>query len=204
MNNLSDDHNTYQNPYGGNPNEGTPYGGNPQPVPNAPIQNGNAKKGMGTGIKIIIITMIVLSVLGMGVFGFVMFKVFKLSTTPKEALSVSEFAEAAEELGYEASDSLEEEYVDCLVYTGNKGRTILIFGEFDSKRDAQGYYEQLLDFYNAESSSSSIMINGVNFMIRRWSKAGVYYYAEIVDGTVVFVTTEENGELEEITEALHL
>ena len=193
MNNLSGDNNTNQNP----------YGGNPQPVPNAPAQNGNAKKGMGTGIKIIIITIIVLSVLGIGVFGFLMFRVFKMTSTPKEALSASEFTEAAEELGYEASDSLEEEYVDCLVYTGNNGRTIMLFGEFSSKRDAQAYYEQLLDFYNAESSSSSTMVNGVNFMIRRWSKAGVYYYSEIVDGTVVLVTTEDKEELEEITEALH-
>lgn len=193
MNNLSGDNNTNQNT----------YGGNPPPVPNAPIQNGNAKKGMGKGAKILIITLIVLWVLGMGVFGFFMFKIFKMASTPKEALSASEFTEAVEELGYEASDSLEEEYVDCLVYTGNKGRTILIFGEFGGKRDAQAYFEELLDYYNAESSSSSTLINGVNYMIRRWSKAGVYYYAEIVDGTVVFATTEDKEEMEEITEALH-
>lgn len=203
MNNLSGDNNTNQYPYGGNPNEGASYGGNPQPVPNAPAQSGNAKKGMGKGVKIIIITVIVFWVLGMGVFGFFMFKVFKMTSTPKEALSASEFTEAVEELGYEVSDSLEEEYADCLVYTGDKGRTIMIFGEFSSKRDAQGYFEQLLDFYNADSSSSSSLINGVNFMIRRWSKSGVYYYAEIVDGTVVFVTTEDKEEMEEITEALH-
>ncbi len=193
MNNLSDDNNTNQNP----------YGGNPPPVPNAPLQNGNAKKGMGKGVKILIITLIVSWVLGMGVLGFFMFKMLKMASTPKEALSASEFTEAVEELGYEDSDSLEEEFVDCLAYTANKWRTILIFGEFDSMREAQSYFEELLDFYNADSSSSSILINGVNFMIRRWSKAGVYYYAEIVDGTVVFVTTEEKGELEEITEALH-
>ncbi len=203
MNNLSGDNNTNQNPYGENPNEGTLYGRNPPPVPNALLQNGNAKKGMGTGVKILIITVIILWVLGIGVFGFFMFKIFKMASTPKEALSASEFTEAVEELGYEASDSLEEEYDDCLVYTGNKGRTIMIFGEFGSKRDAQAYFEQLLDFYNAESSSSRILINGVNFMIRRWSKSGVHYYAEIVDGTVVFVTTEDKKEMEEIIEALH-
>lgn len=193
MNNLPDDNNTNQNT----------YGGNPPPVPNAPVQNGNAKKGMGTGVKILIITVIILWVLGMGVFGFLMFKIFKMASTPKEALSASEFTEAVEELGYEASDSLMEDYVDCIVYTGNKERTILIFGEFDSKREAQSYFEELLDFYNADSSSSSILVNGVNFMIRKWSKAGVYYYVEIVDGIVIFVTTEDKEEMEEIIEALH-
>ncbi len=202
MNNLSGDSNTNKNPYGGNPDEGTSYGGNPQQSSYVPAQNGNAKKGMGKGLKAVIIIVIVLWVLGLGVFGFFMFRMFKLASTPKEALSASEFTEAVEELGYEASDSLEEEFVDSLVYTGNKGRTILIFGEFGSKRDAQGYFEELLDFYNADSSSSSVLINGVNFMIRRWSKAGVYYYAEIVDGTVVFVTTEDKEELAEIMEVL--
>ncbi len=204
MDNLTGDNNMAQNknPYGRNPDEGTSYGGNPQQASYAPAQNGNAKKGMGKGLKAVIIIVIVLWVLGIGVFGFFMFKVFKMASTPKEALSASEFTEAVEELGYEASDSLEEEYVDCLVYTGNNRRTILLFGEFDSKRDAQGYYEELLDFYNAESSSSSILINGANYMIRKWSKVGVYYYAEIVDGTVVFVTTEDKEELAEIVEAL--
>lgn len=205
MNNLPDDNNTNQYPYGGNPNEGTLYGGNPPPVPNAPAQNGSAKKGMGKGLKTVITIVIVLWVLGLGVFGFFMFRVFKLVSTPREALSASEFTEAVEELGYEsfeAPDILMEEYLDYHGYMGNNGRTRMVFAEFDSKRDAQGYYEELLDFYNAESSSSSTLVNGVNYMIRKWSKVGVYYYAEIVDGTVVFVTTEDKEELAEIMEAL--
>lgn len=196
MNNLPDDNNTNQNT----------YGVNPPPVPNAPVQNGNAKKGMGTGVKILIITVIILWVLGMGVFGFFMFKIFKMASTPKEALRASEFTEAVEELGYEsfeAPDILMEDYLDYHGYMGNNGRTRMVFEEFYSNRDAQGYYEQLREIYHADSASSSTLINGVNYMIRRWSKAGVYYYVEIVDGIVIFVTTEDKEEMEEIIEALH-
>lgn len=164
----------------------------------------NAKKGGKTAVKVIIIIAIVLVLLAAVACGIFYYKLIKLSQTPREALSISEFTNTVEELGYEASDSVGEEYEGGSIYVGNEGRTVLIFWEFASKRDARNYFEELLDVYNMESASVNVHIDGVNFMIRTGSKIGIYYYAEIVEGTVVFITTEDKDEMDTIKDALDL
>lgn len=164
----------------------------------------NAKKGGNTAVKVIIISAIVLVLLGVVTFGIFIYKVIKLTQTPREALSVAEFTDSVEKLGYEDSDSAGEEYEGGSIYMGNEGRTALIFWEFASKRDAHNYFEELLDVYNAESASANVQIDGVNFMVRSWSKIGIYYYAEIVEDTVVFITTEDKDEMDTIIDALGL
>lgn len=193
-----------QNRYGENPSGGTSYGGDPKQASNAPSQDGKAKKGSSKAIKILVTAVIVLSVLGLSVAGVFVYKVVKMTATPREALSVSEFTDCVEGMGYEVYDGAMEQFGDGHVYTGNKNRTVLIFWAFDSKRDAQAYYEELLDFYNAESASVEAQISGINFLVKNWSKMGIYYYAEIVDSTVVFLTTEDKDEIETIIDALGL
>lgn len=193
-----------QNRYGENPSSGTSYGGDPKQATNVPLQDGKAKKGSSKAVKILVTAVIVLLLLGLIVTGVFIYKMVKMTATPREALSVSEFTDCIEGMGYEAYDGAEGQFGDGHVYTDNKNRTVLIFWAFDSKRDAQAYFEELLDVYNAESASVEAQISGINFVVKSWSKMGIYYYAEIVDSTVVFLTTEDKDEIDTIIDALGL